>query len=357
MAVTATTLRLATRLRTDLLKVTDQQTRDLVAAWARAWDEVAGDLDVAITELTANAEDGTLSRSAMLRSTRLRNSLDAIARQLTRLAGEAGVRIIGDLDGVVRQAGQAQQAVIGSQLPPGERDQVRGWDRVDSRQISAIVQRTTERITSDLWPLSTDAQAVIRREIIRGLAAGTNPRATATRIVKRAESGFNGGLTRALTIARTETLDAHRAAAALAHRENADVLKGWVWLCALSSRTCPACLGKHGTEHSLDEPGPLGHQNCRCTRMPLTKSWRDLGIDLPEPSGRVIPDAALWFGKQPVKVQQQILGPARYREWKAGRYPIQHWAVRRQNPGWRPSYVTSPAPRGGTIGRSERLAS
>lgn len=356
MAVTGTTVRLARRLRIDLLKITDQQARDLVAAWARAWDEVAGDLDAAINELLASSERGTISRASILRSTRLHNALIAIARQLTRLADDAGVRIIGDLDTVIHQAGAAQVAIIGSQLPREERDQLIGWDRVDLPELDAIVQRSTQQITSLTWPLSAEADAVVRREIVRGIAAGTNPRATADRIVQRAQGGFNGGLTRALTIARTETLDAHRAAAAVAQRQNAGTLKGWVWLCSLSARTCPACLAMNGTEHSLDERGPLGHQNCRCTRVPLTKTWRDLGIDRDElPS--LLPNAGEWFDQQPVATQQRILGPARYDAWKRGDFPIGQWATRKSNPDWRASYVTSPVPKGGRAGSVDRLAS
>ncbi len=346
MAVTATTVRLANRLRRDLLKITDQQTRDLVAAWARAWDEVAGDLEVAMLDLAAGAQDDRITPAQILRSHRLRYSLDAIARRLTALADEAGVRIVGDLRAVIDAAGEAQAEIIDSQLPKSARDALTGWDRVDARQLDAIVQRTTEQIASGLWPLSAEAQGVIRRELVRGLAAGTNPRATAARMMARAEGGFNGGLTRALTIARTETLDAHRAAAALAHGQNTDVLKGWVWMCSLSSRTCPACLARNGTEHPLDEPGPEDHQNGRCTRVPLTKSWRDLGIDLDEPKS-VLPDSRAWFGEQPAATQQQILGPARYAAWKAGDFPMDQWATRKANPDWRPSYVTSPVPKGG----------
>lgn len=347
MAITATTLRLTARLRADLLATTNEQDRTLTGAWVDAWDTVSTDLEAAINELAANAQGGMFSRSTLLRSRRLQIVLQHIAQALVTLSENAGRLITDDLPGVVRAAGEAQEAIIASQLPEAERDKLAGWERVDTRQIDAIVKRSTEQITSQLWPLSTEADAVIRREIVRGVASGSNPRQTAAKIMKGAEGGFNGGLARALTVARTETLDAHRAAAAVAHAENADVLGGWIWLTKLSVSppVCPACLGMSGTEHPLTEPGPEGHQNCRCARMPRTKTWAELGIEgLDEPESKT-PDAEAWFEALDEKAQRGILGAGRYDAWAKGNYPIGQWAVRKENPEWRASYQTSPLPK------------
>jgi hypothetical protein len=345
VAITATTIRLSKRLRKDLLAVTNQQDRALTQAWVDAWDTVAVDLESAINELAANAQGGMFSRATLLRSRRLQIVLQHIAQALVGLTEDAGRLITDDLPGVVRAAGEAQEKIIASQLPKAERDKLAGWNRVDTRQIDAIVKRSSERITSQLWPLSTEADAVIRREIVRGVAVGSNPRQTAARIMQGAEGGFNGGLARALTVARTETLDAHRAAAAVSHAENADVLGGWIWLTDLSPRVCPACLGMSGTEHPLTEPGPEGHQNCRCARMPRTKTWAELGIEGMDEPASAAPDAAAWFDGISGDEQRAILGAARYDAWKRGDYPIGKWAVRKENPEWRASYQTSPLPK------------
>lgn len=350
MAITAQTVRLAKALRNELLKVTDQQARDLVAAWATAWDDVSGDLELAILDLAARAEDGRITRAQMLRSDRLAAALGSIARSLTRLADQAGVRIVADLPGVVEAAARAQAAIVDSQLPKAGRDHLPDWSGANDRQLEAIVHRSTEQIASDLWPLSSEAQGVMRRELIRGVAAGKNPRDTAARMVKNTEGGFNGGLTRALTIARTETVSAHREAAAVSHAANADVLAGWVWLTDLrvSPPPCPACLGMAGTEHPLSEPGPLGHQNCRCSRMPKTKTWAELGIEgMDEPASQA-PNANDWFTSQDVATQKKILGPARYDAWKRSEYPMSAWAQRHSTEGWRDSYRTSPLPKPST---------
>lgn len=352
MPVTDRTLRLQRRIERDLAKITDAQTRVLVSAWADAWDEVAPDLTAVLVDMLAGGD--RITRAQLLRSERLRKVLVVIAGQLEHLAADAGVRITGDLRRVIDEAGGAQASVVDSQLPPrsGLLDDLDRWSRVDERQIAAIVRRSTQQITSRTRPLSRDAYQVVRRELLRGVAAGSNPRATARRIIARAERGFNGGLTRALTIARTETLDAHRAAAALAQAEHADVLAGWVWLADLSGRVCPACLSEHGTRHPLSDPGPLGHQNCRCSRVPVAKTWAELGItDVQEPPS-VFPDAQTWFDGLPAADQRSILGPTRLQAYQDGAYPMSTWSTRKSTPGWRDSYVVSPAPKGGRVSRT-----
>lgn len=353
MAVTDRGIRLVEDLRAQLDTVVDGQVRDLVRAWATAWDEVAPDLRAALLDMLVANEPVT--RSQLLRSERLRRALAVIADQLQALADSAGVRVTSDLAAVVETAGAAQASVIDSQLPPGfmRPAALASWSRVDENQIAAIVTRSTQQITSLARPLSAEAYAAVRRELIRGVAAGSNPRATAERIVRRAEGRFNGGLSRALNIARTETLDAHRAAAQVGQAQHADVLTGWQWLCKLDGRSCPACWAKHGSVYDLDEPGPLDHQQGRCVRLPVTKSWADLGFDVDEPPS-LVPDAETRFAALPVEVQRQILGPARYGAWVAGTYPMSGWAVRRSNSGWRDGFYVSPVPASG--GRRSRTA-
>lgn len=339
MAVTARTLRLEREIREELAKITDQQVRDLTSAWVDGWNEVEGDLRAVLVEMLLSGD--RVTRAQMLRSQRLRKALALIAGNLQQLARDAGVRITADLQAVIDTAGGAQASVVDSQLPPNAPQLVDldAWSKVNERQVAAIVKRSTQQITSLSRPLSAEAYQAVRRELIRGVAAGANPRATAGRIVARAQGGFNGGLTRALTIARTETLDAHRAAAMLGQAEHTDVLKGWVWTASLSSRTCAACFSMHGTEHRLDEPGPEGHQQCRCTRVPLTKSWADLGIAGVEEPPSLLPDAGKFFEGLPAADQRSVLGSTAYDAWRRGEFPMDRWATRRSNDGWRDSYV------------------
>lgn len=340
MPVTDRTLALQRQIDDAVDRIVDTHTRELVRAWADAWDEVAPDLTATLLDMLTAGD--RVTRTQLLRSTRLRKVLAVIADRLEQLGRDAGVRIIGDLQGIIDTAGSAQASVIDSQIPPGSGllDDLDTWSRVDQAQIDAIVRRSTEQITALTRPLADEAYQIVRRELIRGVAAGSNPRATAARMVRRAETaGFNLSLNRALTIARTETLDAHRAAAQLGQAQHTDVLQGWMWVAALSERTCPACLAMNGTVHDLTEPGPLGHQQCRCARVPTVKPWSELGIDGIDEPPSLVPDSAAFFESLTAAQQKTILGTTRYDAWVAGRFPMNQWATRRTTPGWRDSYV------------------
>jgi hypothetical protein len=93
----------------------------------------------------------------------------------------------------------------------------------------------------------------------------------------------------------------------------------------------------NGSEHPIDEPGPLDHVAGRCTRVPQTKSWAELGFGLTEPDDQ-FPDARAAFAQLPKADQIQIMGGERHALWSSGQVSFDDLATRRSNPGWRDSY-------------------
>ena len=351
MSVTARTLRLLAEVRGQIDGVLDAQTRDLVRAWVIAWDEIEPDLTASLLEQLVAGDKVT--RAQLLRSTRLRKALAVVAEKLEELAEYTGIRISQDLQLVLDTAGGAQASVIDSQLPANfmSNADLQSWSRVDERQLTAIVERITEQVTSTAWPLAPDSYEVVRRELVRGVAAGANPRETARRMIERAGRGFNGGLNRALVISRTETLDAYRTAAAVGEEQHTDVLAGWRWVAELDTRTCPSCWSQHGSMHALTEPGPYDHQQGRCARMPATRSWADLGFTAIEEPPSLLPDARTQFSELTDEQQREVLGPRRFEAWAAGKFPMDSWSRRRSTDGWRDSYVPTKAPKFQSGGR------
>ena len=338
MTVTPATLRALDDLTRDLARLTDQRSDAILAAYVAAWEEVEPGLTAAVVAALASSTTGRISRAALSRDRALAAALEHARTALVRVSAETVRGIVSDLGPAVTGGHAGQAAVLATQLPPGT--QVAS---PPATALEEIMRRAAEQIHKASWPIPAQQVAIMKAELIRGVAAGANPRDTATRITRATGDAFVGGWARAENIARTETLDAFRRAQAAVDHANRSVVAEWVWLCALSPRSCPACIARHGTRHPIDEPGPEGHQRCRCARMPVTRPWRDLGYDVDEPAD-AIPDAGAWFEGLAPETQRHILGPARYAAWVDGSYPMGEWAVKQANPGWRSSWVTSPVP-------------
>jgi hypothetical protein len=343
MASRAEVLAVEQQLQDDLDQITDTQTRALVAAWATAWSEVSAEL---LDTLAGIMADGTrVTAATIVRVPRLAQELAGIADRLDELATSAGITITRDLGDVVARAADGQIGLMLAQLGEDDPRVGRMARRTPSAALRALVDRFTSRVTAQTLPLADQTYEVIQRELVRGVAVGSNPRATARRMVARAEDHFNFGLTRALTISRTETLDAHREAARVEQDRHADVLAGWLWLAHLSPRTCRSCLAMNGRLFPLEVAGPHDHQQGRCSRCPVVK-----GADGTEPDLSWVPDADAYFEALPEADQRAILGRQGYQAWASGVFPREQWTKTRSADGWRNSQV--PAAPGDSDGGS-----
>lgn len=339
------TLRLAAQVRDEVGAQVDAETRRLVAAWVREFNVLLPELDAAIAELAAAGKDGGWpSRSQIIRASRLQQAIALAEQRLTVLANAAQVNLVNAAGEVVDLAVTLEPRLIASQMPSTAGPTATlavTFDRLDPAAVDAIVQRSTEQITTLTQPIGERAAEVMRQELIRAVPTGVSAEAAARKMLKRLEGGFNGGLTRALIITRTELIDASRAGAAAQQQANSDVLTGWTWSATLDARTCPSCWAQHGTEHELDEAGPLDHQQGRCVRLPRVKTWRELGFDLDEPPS-LVPDAQATFAALSPAEQLEVMGPARLEALQSGKVSWADLSSRRSTDGWRDSFGVTP---------------
>lgn len=344
MPVTRQTLALVRDLRVTVGAEADAATVALVKAWARSWTSLAHEFRAAMQDAVAlQVELGHWPNARELaRLERLRRVLVHVEAELLKLAQATGSTVSGAAGNAITATMVAEPVILASQLPLAERAAAAiSFNRIPQAAIDAIIHRTTTRVTAQSWPLSDAALQAVNRELVRGVALGTGPRESARRMLAQVEGAFEGGRQRATTIARTETLDAYRTASRESHMANADVMAGWVWTSTLDRRSCVSCWAKHGSEHPVDEIGPIDHQNGRCARTPKLKSLRELGFNVDEPPDQ-FPDARARFNRLPKADQIQILGPERYELLRRGDVTWDDLARERSNPGWRPSVEPTP---------------
>lgn len=130
-------------------------------------------------------------------------------------------------------------------------------------------------------------------------------------------------------------------------RANEDIIKAVAWISTLDSRTSPICRVRDGLRYTPDDKHkPIGHSvpwlqgpgrahfACRSTSVPITKSWKELGINLPDisPGSRASMDGQVaaettysqWIARQSAARQDDILGPVRGRLLRQGGLPADH---------------------------------
>ena len=188
----------------------------------------------------------------------------------------------------------------------------RSFSTLPERQIDFLVHNAADgrplgSLLAEIAPESTQA---VKDALVGGVARGAGVRDIATDVRKASGIAQN----RALLISRTEVIRSYRET----HRElyqRSDVVKGWTWYA--ETNACPVCCCEHGSEHTNDETLE-SHPGCRCSMVPLTKSWTELGYDGIPDKRLQIESGADRFAGLPEAEKLAVLGQARLDAYNAG---------------------------------------
>lgn len=329
MAVTRRSLTLLRRLRAEIGELADNAVTAIGGAWADTWDQ----LTPAWQSATAAAFDAA-TRSGRWPSSWQLARIPQVGAASWRTEQAVGPLVVASARFAANAASDAVAAALAAE-PEILASQVRGRVAADfSRgitqgRIDALHQDARARVGDSTASLAADVTRAAQQTLVRG------GHADAGVTLGRVQTAFAGGRVRALNVARTETLDSYRAGSGYVHEVNAEAIAGWLWACALDVRACPSCWAMHNTLHPLREPGPWGHQNCRCARVGLVRVTRDDGsTDLT--SG--LPGAQDRFRALPRADQLRVMGLARLQLLDDGDIVWADLAIRRTNKGWRDSY-------------------
>lgn len=178
-----------------------------------------------------------------------------------------------------------------------------------------------------------------RNDLIYGLQQGLTTGEDTRRIAERIAPTLGKFEERAVRIARTETMRVSGEAGRAFANANKQYLQGLEAVATFDDRTCVECGSLDGQKWYYNPAGgqrgvggmpryPI-HPQCRCTLVPFTDFWSEIGIEAP-PEFR-----ASMFGpvKNPTfddwlrsvdkaghkEVALKVLGPKRYELWKANK--------------------------------------
>ena len=377
MALTRSTIALTRSLRRSIGAETDDADRHLTRQWVEAWDRIAPTWQRAVTELAATAvANGAWPNVHQIARSSAMDALVASRAELDKLSQETDTTASAGAERVVEIDVELEPRIIASQAPATQQEALTGHlrrrlteqeeeppditdggmvplpsaddvlgqvaiagliaGRFEPSALAAIIARAQGRIHADTYPLAPDAEQAMKNALIEGVLVGDHPEQVARDMLARTETAFNGGLTRALTLSRTEMLDAYRASSAYTHRANSDLVQAWTWYASTDRLTCPACFSRHGQIYPITEPGPDDHPRGRCTRLPKLATWAELGITAKEPPPIVL-DGETSFRRLSRADQLEVMGPTRLELLDSGAVTWGQLATWRDTPQWRRS--------------------
>lgn len=188
---------------------------------------------------------------------------------------------------------------------------------------NAIVQGAVQ---SDWWNRqSQDTAWRFASAVRQGLVGGE----TNQQIIQRVRQVMDVSYRNAEALVRTSVQTVASQAREKTFSENDDVIASKEWVATLDARVCLECAARDGKRWELDGT-PIGHKipfqappihfNDRCSMIPVTKTFKELGIDIEElpPSTRASMEGQVsdktfgeWLKRQSPERVEEILGKGR----------------------------------------------
>lgn len=167
---------------------------------------------------------------------------------------------------------------------------------------------------------------IIEKEIKQAVYNGETVADIRNRLVNKGNIAIN----QSETLARTFTANVVNQVRNEVYEENSDVLKGYMHTSTFDTRTSNICLSRSGLRwtierkpinHSKPFRNPPLHYRCRSVIVPITKSYKELGLDVDEIGDSTkasmdgqIPESVTmtkWLKSKPKETVEEILGKGR----------------------------------------------
>jgi len=203
-----------------------------------------------------------------------------------------------------------------------------------------VVNRPIDgRLVREWFEELGQAQAIkVNRQIMIGVAEGEGIDEIVRRIRGTAKNRYRDGiLARSRreieSVVRTSVSGVVNNVRQGTYLANADVVAAVQWVATLDSHTCEVCAAYDGQVYDLmDGPRPPQHIGCRCTTVPVCKSWKEMGFDFAEMpaseraamNGRVSDKITYgqWLRDQSRATQELALGKRKAQLFRSGQLDI-----------------------------------
>jgi len=334
MPVTPQMLEMANLFRAQLLARERRAATALVRYYGTTWQRIQTEAMRLEADARATRDAGEeVSEARIWQMERMQELQRQTEQELARFAPFADSTIqAGQREAIAAAQRQAPQLVAAA-FPRGAALDVQ-FGAMHAEAIEALigVMQDGSPMLGVLEKYVGDASERMQSTLVTDIALGFGPRKVAADIRRE----FGMGLSNALRLSRTEQLRAYRTAT-LASFQADPTVKGWERAAALDSRTCLACLLLDGTLYSTQDEMD-DHPQGRCTMLPVTKTFREMGLDVDEPdfSRELGKD---WFERQDEATQRAMMGPGKFDAWQAGQFKLGDIPKKIESSVWGNSWV------------------
>lgn len=320
---------LADQFRDRLLRHERETAAQMVRRYANVHRNIQDEVSKILDEFDADVAAGEApSVAKLLQLQRLQALQVQIRREVGLFADWAQEQIqvgqVWAVDAAAADAERLMRAAIGH-MPPGMVVSFNRLNRAATARIIAAIQDESP-LARLLDSLGARAAERVKQELVNAVALGWGARQTARAV--REASGET--LSRALRIARTETLRAYREGTRETYKVNSEIVGQWEWRSARQVRTCAACWAMDGRRFPLDVP-MSEHPNGRCMQLPVIDREK-LGLP-PGTSRRSTETGAQAFERLSEADKRQILGP-KYDAYKRGEITLADVVGTRHSEDW-----------------------
>lgn len=291
--------------------------KEILPGWRRVRAQLGKEADALAAKFSKAEAAGLETPVTWLhKQERYQTLLDQVETRIAELTKSAELPVTAMQRELIESAAGHAQKMVEAALAPAGRDALKttmaDWNRLPIADVEQMIGRTSKGtpLAGLLKEIAPTARTQAAQILTQGIAVGRNPRTVARELLNVSDAAQS----RLETIARTEALGAQREATRLALIDNKGIVPMWRWEAALDERTCEACIALDGTTYPVEEEADA-HVNCRCTMVPETASWEDLGLgDLGLPETGIAGELETgpdWFAKQPADLQRALLGPGK----------------------------------------------
>lgn len=203
--------------------------------------------------------------------------------------------------------------------------------------------------SADWWAKqSQDTAFRFANAVRQGIAAGDTNETISARVASVMETSRQN----VRSLVHTSIQEVANESRMETYRRNDDIVEGIMQLSTLDGNTTDVCIAYSGMEWTLDGE-PIGdslpfdggcprHWGCRSVEVPITKSFRELGVDLDEAGkgtrasaeGQVPADTTFeqFLSRRTEEEQNEQLGEGRAQLWRDGKITLPQLLDQRGNP-------------------------